>query len=153
MHKVLNITTLRVFILEGLEYIQYMGLDNDVVYPNGMIGQLELDVEDGWHDVAAAYIYSKVLFTDGKLRQVQSSTGHLTWHIEYDPPALYRQFTGKEKELYTGVSEESKEQYNLLLGNMLNSSMQLEGQVSNVTADNDSFTAHLKDGSTVEWGA
>ena len=83
---------------------------------------------------------------------MESRTKELMWYIEYLPPALYRQLKNKDKELYTGPSKESKEEYNKFLTNVLNSTMQLKDQVKTTTmSDDGKVIAQLHDNSIVEW--
>jgi len=116
-----------------------MGLTCNIVYPNNSISQLELDVENGWHSVEGNAFYPMALFIDGKLRQVESSSKHLMWYIEYEPAALYRKFENN------GPTEEDHESYNQLVTNVLNT-MQLKNQVQSVSVQNKHCVVQLKDG-------
>lgn len=139
------------------------------VFPDGIVQHRHLDNKsDGWHVIDNTY--SIVLIKNNKLMQLERYSALtpnkllIRWFFEYDENmAIYRQFPSQEKELWydkNGMDENVKNKlkaatknYDQMMANLLNTSMQLENRVENIDScvDCGNMIVNCKNGSVLEF--
>jgi len=88
-----------------------------------------------------------IIMVENYLLSNNTNEPDLIWHFEYEPIRTYRDLPkfGIYKELWTGSSEEQKKQWNKMLCEVLNDTMQLKNKVVSVEDYENNEYIKLKD--------
>jgi|688.fasta_scaffold298050_2 hypothetical protein len=134
----------------------YPLIDENLLSINNRYNMNEIDLLDGfyYHDEITNRIEIKnkhIVMVEKYLLSNNTDEPDLRWHFEHDPIRQYRDLPkyGIYKEIWTGPSKEQKKQWNEMLGEVLNNTMQLENKVVSVKDSDNGYIAELKDGDSI----
>ena len=134
----------------------YPLISKNLLSINDIYNTNEIDLSDGfyYHDEIKNRIEIRnkhIVMVENYLLFNDTNEPDLRWHFEYDPIRLYRDLPkfGIYKELWTGPSEEQKKQWNKMLCEVLNDTVQLKNKVVSVENNDDGYIAELKDGNAI----